>query len=372
MQLDYNDYTILQAASGLDSRKEINLEYLPLFTAPMDTVINEKNYTKFAEKGIGICFPRKSKVSLNYEHFVSYGLDEFVELVDGEILKNEPFKILVDVANGNMPRLREYLKKCKEKYPSVILMAGNVGSDRAFLKLSETGVDYIRCGIGAGSGCLTSVQTGVGQGMATLILDCLNIKRKYSKYTNVKIVADGGIQSYRDIIIALALGADYVMMGGVFNKCLESAAEKELLIPYALKASLQSKTWVNSNEGYLSPISIENFEKLLKDNNYTLDGVDLKQKYSIESFLKGGFITAKYRGMSTKSVQKEWGKETLTTSEGIEKTNIVEYTLDSWLENFLDYLKSAMAYTGSSKLSSFIGYTNTTPISTNSYNRFKK
>jgi hypothetical protein len=57
--------------------------------------------------------------------------------------------------------------------------------------------------------------------------------------------------------------------------------------------------------------------------------------------------------MSTKEVQRKWGKKNLTTSEGIVKYNQVEYTLGSWIDNFKDYLKSAMSYTNSSTLEEF-------------------
>ena len=57
--------------------------------------------------------------------------------------------------------------------------------------------------------------------------------------------------------------------------------------------------------------------------------------------------------MSTKEVQKKWGKDKLITSEGISKYNKVEYTLDKWIENLVDYLKSAMSYTDSKTLEEF-------------------
>jgi hypothetical protein len=57
--------------------------------------------------------------------------------------------------------------------------------------------------------------------------------------------------------------------------------------------------------------------------------------------------------MSTKEVQKKWGRDKLITSEGISKYNKVEYTLDKWLENLQDYLKSAMSYTNSKNLEEF-------------------
>ena len=68
------------------------------------------------------------------------------------------------------------------------------------------------------SGCLTSANTGVHFPMASLIYECYQYKKKESY--NTKIVADGGFRNYDDIIKAIMLGADYVMLGGILNKCL--------------------------------------------------------------------------------------------------------------------------------------------------------
>jgi IMP dehydrogenase/GMP reductase len=57
--------------------------------------------------------------------------------------------------------------------------------------------------------------------------------------------------------------------------------------------------------------------------------------------------------MSTKEVQKKWGKDKLVTSEGITKFNKIEYTLEKWVDNLKDYLKSAMSYTNSKNLEEF-------------------
>jgi hypothetical protein len=84
------------------------------------------------------------------------------------------------------------------------------------------------------------------------------------------------------------------------------------------------------------------------------------------------YFYKKFRGMSTKEVQKKWGKQHLTTSEGVVRYRQVEYSLDKWLENFEAYLRSAMSYTNSKNLSEFIGIVETIKISDNSYNRFKK
>ena len=76
--------------------------------------------------------------------------------------------------------------------------------------------------------------------------------------------------------------------------------------------------------------------------------------------------------MSTKEVQKAWAKEELTTSEGVVRKQQVEYTLDGWVKNFEDYLKSAISYTGKKELHEFIGGVHYNNITQNSFNRFNK
>lgn len=171
--------------------------------------------------------------------------------------------------------------------------------------------------------CLTSVQTGVGYPMASLINECYKLKI-YNQY-KTKIVADGGFKKFSDINKALALGADYVMLGSMLNKCIESAGDT-----------------------YKKNINEEGFSKLksyLEQDSYN------KKLY--EEDIKCGLLYKKYRGMSTKEVQKEWGRTELKTSEGISKYNKVEYTLSGFIKNLEDYLRSAMSYTGSKTLNEF-------------------
>jgi len=91
-----------------------------------------------------------------------------------------------------------------------------------------------------------------------------------------------------------------------------------------------------------------------------------------ESFKVDIPLYKNFRGMSTKEVQKAWGKEELTTSEGVVRRHQVEYTLEGWVENFTHYLKSAMSYTNKKTLPEFIGKVNYNFISENSLNRFQK
>jgi IMP dehydrogenase/GMP reductase len=319
-KFDFKDITIVpEAVSTIKSRGEItpfNKEmYLPIMVSPMDTVVDEKNYKLFETSLIPVCMPRG-----HYDYsgtFKSISLDEFETYVDWYIT-NESFgevKILVDIANGHIEKLHKLCEKFvkNRKKKSHILMVGNVANPKTYKELAKIGVDYVRVGIGGGSGCLTSANTGVHYPMASLINECYQYKKKGGYKT--KIVADGGFRNYDDIIKAIMLGADYVMLGGILNKCLESCSTTKL---FGTPLSTYWSTYIWYNHKWM-------------------------RKYLKKSF----------RGMSTKEVQKKWGRESLKTSEGIVKTNSVEYTLEQWVENFTDYLKSAMSYTNSKTLKEF-------------------
>lgn len=199
-------------------------------------------------------------------------------------------------------------------------------------------------------GCLTTQQTGVGYPMASLIeltkgiADTLN--------NPAKIVADGGFKKYSDVIKALALGADYVMLGSIFNKALESAGENYVQIK-------------DTNEYMLFDNYLTSFD-IFDGGHFDTSNI------TPENLMAVGSLYKKFRGMSTKEVQKTWGNEVLKTSEGVVKYQQVEYTLSGWVENFEHYLKSAMSYTDSHNLGEFIGEVQITQITENAFKRYNK
>ena len=83
-------------------------------------------------------------------------------------------------------------------------------------------------------------------------------------------------------------------------------------------------------------------------------------------------VYKKFRGMSTKEGQKEWGNKILKTSEGVVRFRKVEYTLDTWVDNFNSYLRSAMSYSDSRTLTEFINKVEFIKISNHAYKRFNK
>ena len=340
---DFDDILIEPTTlSPIRSRSEINPRTiwgnLPLMTAPMDTVISQDNFHLFKNKGIIPVLPRIPEPNsswIDHHHILTYSLTDFQRLFLREKIYvpiDERIYGLIDVANGHMVDLYESAKKAKIMYgDDMCLMVGNVANPKTFKEYCEIGVDLVRIGIGNGNGCLTTVQTGVGYPMASLIEECYEMK-KFGNYST-EIVADGGFKKYSDIIKALALGANYVMLGSVLNKCLESAGET----------------------------TKENGEVVNQFSEET------RKMFHVEIPL---FKT--FRGMSTKEVQKSWGKADLTTSEGVVRRHNVEYTLEGWVKNFEDYLKSAMSYTGKKELRDFIGGVQYNHITQSSFRRFDK
>jgi len=349
IKVDFNDILITPAIiTDISSRSEVNPFHenglLPLFTAPMDTVVDESNADLFMENKLNICLPRGENRTQK-EMFQSYSLKQFVDTFlnfkDGAktTWTNDelPLYVLIDTANGHIQDLVNVVQSTKELYKDdMVLMVGNIANPHTYKVLSNAGADYIRVGIGNGNGCLTTQQLGIGYPMASLIRECYYAA--LSLENPAKIVADGGMKEYSDIIKALALGADYVMLGSILNKCVESCGQNYL-------------------KGEGRPVPISSLEAI----NHFKRG-DLGESTIIKEF----------RGMSTKEVQKKWGNEVLKTSEGVVRHRPVEYTLEQWVDNFESYLRSAMSYVNARTLDEFTTNSEFINITNNAYNRFKK
>ena len=334
-KFDFNDILIQPAkVSTISSRKDINPfhnGFLPLITAPMDTVIDISTTQQYSKLKIIPCLPRGEQW-VGGKIFTSYSLNEIDAIIEAKenfLFSKRNGYYLIDIANGHMDKMVNSVKAFKKLYPDTKLMVGNVANPKTYAILSEAGADYVRIGIGNGGGCSTTVHTGVGYPMGSLVSECYIESCKLKK--PAKIVADGGMQNYSDVIKALALGADFVMIGSLFNKAIDSCGENYLF----------KKIWIPQ------------------------EVADWCYKYKIP-------VYKKFRGMSTKEVQKKWGKERLTTSEGVIRFRKAEYTLKQWVNNFEDYLRSSMSYSNAKTLNQFIGKAQIIKISDNAYNRFKK
>lgn len=369
----YRDITIVPSIiSDIEHREECNpLDengMLPLFTAPMDTVADEKNFELFTNEMIYAILPRTVNIKTRVEfstksRWAAYSLKEFESIFCDEknkLSEENKIHVLIDVANGHMRKIFDLVRASRNIYgDNIVLMVGNIANPETYRAYADIGVDYVRCGIGSGFGCLSTSNTGTHMPMASLIDKIAFIKRKYGNGDGFgnkpkkmpKIVADGGIRNYSDAIKALALGADYVMVGSVFSKMLESAAVKTC----------------NSEEWYKLPIEVglNDLTNINKRNNAWYGTYNGK-----EIFL--GDIKATFYGMASREGQIALSGSKTKTSEGIKKTLSVDYTMHGWCENFRDYLRSAMSYVGVRTIDEFKEMTTTIVNSPNAIDAVNK
>lgn len=142
-----------------------------------------------------------------------------------EALVNAGIDVLVvDSAHGHHINILEAVRKLREAYPELTIIAGNVATGEATRDLIEAGASVIKVGIGPGSICTTRVIAGIGVPQITAIYDCATVAREY----NVPIIADGGIKYSGDITKAIASGASAIMIGSLFAGTAESPGETEI------------------------------------------------------------------------------------------------------------------------------------------------
>lgn len=132
--------------------------------------------------------------------------------------------LVLDSAHGHHINIVNCIKKIKDKFPNIALIAGNVATAAATKSLIEAGADAIKVGIGPGSICTTRVVAGIGVPQITAIYDSCLVAAEY----DIPVIADGGIKYSGDIVKALAAGANVVMLGSLLAGCEEAPGEIEI------------------------------------------------------------------------------------------------------------------------------------------------
>ena len=341
MKYSYNDIAIVPAIkSNVEHRSECNPyigtlsnSTLPIFTAPMSTVVNEKNFSLFEDNNIIPILPRNFPLKTRIDYlklgkWAAVGLQEFEDLFvtnDWDMELYPDVNVLIDIANGHMSKLHKLIYDAKTKYKSNYgfkIMAGNIANPQTYYEMAKAGVDFCRINIGVGEGCITWSNLGTGYPCASLISEIYEIKKKLEhcgEFTPM-IIADGGIRNYSDVLKAKALGSDYVMIGGLFSKLVESAAP----------------TFYYQNDGK-SITEIDPFEH--KIDAYPDGTFDIDEEYIIDNLHKV------FYGMASRRGQEDINGEKKKTSEGIQKVFPATTNLRKWKENMVSYMQSAMSYT---------------------------
>ena len=137
--------------------------------------------------------------------------------------------LCIDSSEGYSAWQAETIKWIREHYgDSVKVGAGNVVDGDGFRFLADAGADFIKIGIGGGSICITREQKGIGRGQATALIEVCQARQEYFEQTGIyiPICSDGGLVHDYHMTLALAMGADFLMMGRYFARFDESPSKK--------------------------------------------------------------------------------------------------------------------------------------------------
>lgn len=250
VKLDYKDVLIRPKRSTLGSRAEVNLERkftfrnykpgfsdsiedqhyrgIPIMAANMDGVGTFEMADELARQGMFTCLVKtySEKELIDYFNLEPGGIfrtdhvamsigisnadyNKFckVYLALGDRLKY----LCIDVANGYTETFVNHVRNIRERYPELVIIAGNVVTGEMTEELILAGADIIKVGIGPGSVCTTRIQTGVGYPQLSAVIECADAAHGLGGH----IIADGGCSSPGDVAKAFAAGADFVMLGGM-------------------------------------------------------------------------------------------------------------------------------------------------------------
>lgn len=136
--------------------------------------------------------------------------------------------LCIDSSDGFSVWQKETIEYIKANFKDLPVGAGNVVDAEGFNYLADAGADFIKVGVGGGSICITREQKGIGRGQATAIIDVAEARDTYFKKTGnyIPICSDGGIVQDYHMTLALAMGADFLMMGRYFARFDESPTKK--------------------------------------------------------------------------------------------------------------------------------------------------
>lgn len=244
--------------TSVKSRKDIITTYtskLPIFVAPMTCLVDFINFSSFEDSKVIPILPvydinnkeffKQRLTFIQQSKWVALTLNEFEDTFcrnKWNLDKENLFNICIDTANGHLHDIYVATKYAKKSFPNLAIMVGNIANPKTYDEICKNysdSVQFIRVGIGGGSGCTTSVQTGVHTSLPYLITEINKIKKSYAN--KPLVIADGGVNTIDRAIKCLALGADYVMMGSMFANCKEVGNYNEVKNEYYGQSSIRGQ-----------------------------------------------------------------------------------------------------------------------------------
>ena len=173
--------------------------------------------------------------------------------------------LCIDSSEGFSEWQKRTLDWIRSKYGNTVKVgAGNVVDREGFLFLAECGADFVKVGIGGGSICITREQKGIGRGQATALIEVCKARDEYYERTGiyVPVCSDGGIVHDYHVTLALAMGADFIMLGRYFARFDESPTNKlningSYVKEYWGEGSNRARNWQRYDLGGSAKLSFE-------------------------------------------------------------------------------------------------------------------
>lgn len=236
----FDDVALVPQFNNIPSRTEPSLSTwltrdqkieIPLLASNMDTVIGEELAQILLGYGSMPIFHRFSERKSQEEWVKKFGEKTFISAGILEHKIDEIRSLLdmgargvcIDVAHGHSDRMFYMIEQLKSTHPKKDIIAGNVCTPMAYHDLVNAGADAVKVGVGPGAACTTRMVTGFGVPQFSAIFECAQVAEKL----RIPLIADGGIRSSRDVVMALAAGASSVMIGKLFALTEESSAPKK-------------------------------------------------------------------------------------------------------------------------------------------------
>jgi IMP dehydrogenase len=214
--------TTLSEANDLIWSNKLNMLPLVDKTQRLRYMVFRKDYTDNKDNELEL-------VDGSKRYIVGAGINtrDYAERVPA-LLKAGADVLCIDSSEGYSEWQRITLQYIHEHFPEAKVGAGNVVDRDGFRFLAEAGADFVKVGIGGGSICITRETKGIGRGQATAIIDVVKARDEYYKETGVyvPVCSDGGIVHDYHMTLALAMGADFMMLGRYFSRFDESPTDK--------------------------------------------------------------------------------------------------------------------------------------------------
>jgi IMP dehydrogenase len=198
--------------------KQYKIEKLPVITkdGKLRGLITFKDIEKLKSHP-NACKDNLGRLRVGAAVGVTYDTDERVEA----LAKAGADVITIDTAHGHSRGVLESIKRVRDKFPDIDIIAGNVATGAAAKALADVGADAVKVGVGPGSICTTRVIAGIGMPQLSAVMDCAQAL----KGSGIPVVADGGIRYTGDIVKAIAAGASTIMAGSIFAGVEEAPGE---------------------------------------------------------------------------------------------------------------------------------------------------